>query len=72
MKNHQTVSITLAAYEVLTNYARQRKSNRKAVASRAILAFVNGQRPRNYRTRWLTAFVLGLAIGWLVFGALLP
>jgi len=66
MRNYKTINVTLAAYDAVTKRALATRSDRKTVASNAILAFVQGK--RLHRLYIAAAFIVGIAFGWLAFG----
>lgn len=66
---NKTVKVTPAAYDAVTKRALATRSDRKTVASNAILAFVQGK--SSHRLYTAAAFICGIALGWLAFGTVL-
>jgi hypothetical protein len=47
MRDHKTIAVTLAAHDAATKHALAMQSDRKTVASHAILAFVHAELPHH-------------------------
>jgi hypothetical protein len=67
MRNHKTIAVTRAAHDAATKHALAMQSDRKAVATHAILAFVDAELP-HHRIYIAAALIVGIALGWLAAG----
>jgi hypothetical protein len=67
MRDYKTIAVTLAAYDAATKHALATRSDRKAVATHAILAFVDAELP-HHRIYIAAALIVGIALGWLAAG----
>jgi len=61
--------VTLEAYDEITRCALATGLNRKTVLSNAIVAYCQEKKARKYRLYPAAAFIAGIALGWLAFGA---
>jgi hypothetical protein len=69
MRDHKTIAVTHAAHDAATKHALAMQSDRKTVASHAILAFVDAELP-HHRFYIAAALIAGIALGWLATGIL--
>ena len=71
MRDHKTLAVTTAAYLTVTKLAKERCTDRKAIASKAILALVAAE-PQHGKSQLCiaAALIAGIALGWLATGIL--
>jgi len=72
MKGDNPVRLSAAAYSLVSQRATEQRSDRRTVASRAILAALSADRFRNRLRSSLLSFIGGFAFGYLLFGHFLP
>jgi hypothetical protein len=72
MKGDSTVRLSSAAYGLVTQRALDSHTDRRTVASRAILTAFTVNRLHQRLTHFALTFIGGLAFGYLIFWVVLP